>query len=343
MNRVMDETVIPLVLVILDGWGYSQDSQGNAIAIAKTPTVDHLEAMYPNTLLQASGKAVGLPGDQMGNSEVGHLNIGSGRIVPQELVRISDAVKDGSLLRNPALTDVYQTTRKNGSKLHLIGLCSDGGVHSHIEHLFGLLDLAVVHGVSKVCIHVLTDGRDTQPTQGKEAVQQVQHYIERVGIGQIVTISGRYYSMDRDQRWDRTQRTYTVMTQDGPGDGSAIEVLEDAYAQDITDEFIPPTRVGAGAVEAGDSLIFFNFRPDRARQLTQAFVDSDFKGFERQQILPLYCVTFTQYESKLPVSLAFKPRSFNHTLGQVIAEHGLKQFRIAETEKYAHVALLNQV
>lgn len=331
-------SVSPVVLVILDGWGYREETVGNAIAAAKTPVVDSLWEAYPRTLMQASGKAVGLPRGQMGNSEVGHLNIGAGRVVPQELVRISDAVEDGSLLRNPALVGVCEAARNNGGKLHLVGLCSDGGVHSHISHLLGLLDLAKAQEVPDVCIHALTDGRDTQPTKGKESIQKIQNYIERVGVGQIVTIGGRYFGMDRDRRWDRTQRTYEVMTQDGPGDGrSATEILEDAYAEGITDEFIPPTRVAPGAVESGDSFIFFNFRPDRARQLTQAFVDFDFKGFERQQILPLYCVTFTQYEPKFPVSLAFEPQTLKKILGEVIAEHGLKQLRTAETEKYAHV------
>lgn len=331
-------SVSPVVLVILDGWGYRQETTGNAIAAANTPVMDSLWSAYPRTLIQASGKAVGLPRGQMGNSEVGHLNLGAGRIVPQELVRISDAIENGSLFKNLPLVGVCQAAAKSGKKLHLVGLCSDGGVHSHIEHLFGLLDLAQAEGVAEVCIHVLTDGRDTQPTQGKIAVQKIQDYIDQIGLGRIVTVSGRYYAMDRDRRWDRIQKAYEVMTQDGPGDGrSAVEVIKDAYAQDITDEFIPPIRVAPGAVEASDSVIFFNFRPDRARQLTQAFVDHDFKGFEHQQILPLYFVTLTQYDSTLPVSVAFEPQSLDNILGEVISRHGLKQLRMAETEKYAHV------
>jgi len=331
-------SVSPVVLVILDGWGYREETTGNAVAAANTPVMDSLWEAYPKTLIHTSGKAVGLPRGQMGNSEVGHLNLGAGRIVPQELVRISDAVEDGSLFRNSALVGVCQTAKKEGRKLHLVGLCSDGGVHSHIEHLFGLIDLANQQGVTEVCIHVLSDGRDTQPTKGKEAIEKIQNYIDQAGVGRIVTVSGRYYGMDRDSRWDRTQRSYEVMTQDGPGDGrSAVQVLEDAYAVGTTDEFIPPTRVAPGAVEPGDSVIFFNFRPDRARQLTQAFVDHDFKGFERQQILPLYFVTFTQYEQSLPVFVAFEPQSLDRILGEVIAQHGLKQLRTAETEKYAHV------
>jgi len=331
-------SVSPVVLVILDGWGYRQETTGNAVAAANTPVMDSLWEVYPRTLIQASGKAVGLPRGQMGNSEVGHLNLGAGRIVPQELVRISDAIESGSLFRNLPLVGVCQAASKEGKKLHLVGLCSDGGVHSHIEHLFGLLDLAKAEGVAEVCIHVITDGRDTQPTQGKAAVEKIQNYIDKIGLGRIVTVSGRYYAMDRDHRWDRTRKSYEVMTEDGPGDGrSATEVLEAAYAEDVTDEFILPVRVAPGAVEAGDSVIFFNFRPDRARQLTQAFVDHDFKGFEHQQILPLYFVTLTQYDPNLPVSVAFEPQSLDNILGEVISRHGLKQLRTAETEKYAHV------
>jgi 2,3-bisphosphoglycerate-independent phosphoglycerate mutase len=330
--------VSPVVLVILDGWGYREELQGNAIAAAKTPIMDSLWAAYPRTLIQTSGKAVGLPRGQMGNSEVGHLNIGAGRIVPQELVRIADAIEDGSLLKNLALVNVCQFVSQSCSKLHLIGLCSDGGVHSHISHLFALLELAKAQGVTEVCIHMITDGRDTQPTEGKEAIQQLQAAIERVGLGRIVTLSGRYYAMDRDHRWDRIQRAYEVITQDEPIESrSALEVLANAYAQGITDEFLLPTRIAPGAIEPGDGLIFFNFRPDRARQLTQALIDPSFKGFERQQIIPLHLVTFTQYDSSLPVQVAFEPQNLSNILGEVIAQHGLKQLRTAETEKYAHV------
>jgi len=338
MTKITDATINPVVLVILDGWGYREETDGNAIAAARTPVMDSLWDDYPRTLLQASGKAVGLPKGQMGNSEVGHLNIGAGRTVPQELVRISDAIEDGSLLSNRTLVEVCRAVQQSGGKLHLTGLCSEGGVHSHINHLFALLDLAKAQGISEVCIHILTDGRDTQPTEGKESVRRIQDYIARVGVGRIVTLSGRYYGMDRDRRWERIQRTYEVMIQDGPGNGrSAVEVLATAYAEGITDEFLPPTRIAAGAVEPGDGLIFFNFRPDRARQLTQAFVDPNFNGFERQQILPLHFVTFTQYDPNFPVSVVLKPQNLGNILGEVIAHHGLKQIRIAETEKYAHV------
>ncbi|MFB2833517.1 2,3-bisphosphoglycerate-independent phosphoglycerate mutase [Floridanema evergladense] len=330
--------VSPVVLIILDGWGFREETDGNAIAAAKTPVMDSLWAAYPHTLISASGKAVGLPEGQMGNSEVGHLNIGAGRVVPQELVRISDAVEDGSLLKNPALVKICQEVQSRGGKLHLMGLCSDGGVHSHISHLLGLLDLAKAQGVSEVCVHAITDGRDTNPKDGVQVIQTIQNYIDRIGVGRIVTISGRYYAMDRDKRWDRVQKAYDIMTQDGAGDGrSAVEVVLNSYAADLTDEFILPTRVAPGAVESGDGIIFFNFRPDRAREITSAFVSPNFDGFPREQIKPLSYVTFTQYDSEFPVSVAFEPQNLTKLLGEVISERGLKQFRTAETEKYAHV------
>ncbi|MBD2594297.1 2,3-bisphosphoglycerate-independent phosphoglycerate mutase [Nostoc spongiaeforme FACHB-130] len=330
--------VAPVVLVILDGWGYCEETRGNAIVAAKTPIMDSLWVAYPHTLIRTSGKAVGLPDGQMGNSEVGHLNIGAGRVVPQELVRISDAVEDGSILSNPALVKICQEVRSQNGKLHLVGLCSDGGVHSHITHLFGLLDLAKDQRISEVCIHAITDGRDTSPSEGIKAIQAIQDYTDHVGIGRIATLSGRYYAMDRDRRWDRVKRAYDVMTQDGAGDGrTAAQVLQASYSEGVTDEFINPVRIAPGAVEPGDGVIFFNFRPDRARQLTQAFVSAEFTGFERQQIQPLSFVTFTQYDSDLPVTVAFEPQNLTNILGEVIANHGLKQLRTAETEKYAHV------
>ncbi|WP_413162468.1 2,3-bisphosphoglycerate-independent phosphoglycerate mutase [Capilliphycus salinus ALCB114379] len=331
-------SVSPVVLIILDGWGYREQTDGNAIAVGKTPVMDSLWTAYPRTLIRASGKAVGLPEGQMGNSEVGHLNIGAGRVVPQELVRITDAVEDGTLLDNPALVKACQDVREQNGKLHLVGLCSDGGVHSHIQHLLGLLDLAQQKGVSQVCIHAITDGRDTNPKDGIKALGLIQDHIDQIGLGRIVTLSGRYYAMDRDNRWDRTQKAYLNMTVDGQGtELSAVEVLQRSYDDGITDEFVLPTRLAPGTVAPGDGIIFFNFRPDRARQLTQAFVDPDFNGFERQQIQPLTFATFTQYDSSFPVLVAFQPQNLNNILGEVIAAHGLKQFRTAETEKYAHV------
>jgi 2,3-bisphosphoglycerate-independent phosphoglycerate mutase len=330
--------VSPVVLVILDGWGYREETDGNAIATANTPIMDSLWSAYPSTLIQTSGKAVGLPKGQMGNSEVGHLNIGAGRTVPQELVRISDAAEDGSLLKNPALVELCETIVKKGSKLHLVGLCSQGGVHSHLSHLFALLQLAKNHDIQDVCIHAILDGRDTPPTSSIEEIQRLQAEISHIGVGRIVTLSGRYYALDRDHRWDRVQKAYEVMTQDIEAIGPAPQdVIEEAYSQKITDEFILPIRIAPGAIEPEDGVIFFNFRPDRARQLTQAFVDPNFKGFERTLIQPLSFVTFTQYDAQLPIRVAFEPQSLDNILGEIIANNGIKQFRIAETEKYAHV------
>lgn len=330
--------VSPVVLVVLDGWGYRPSMENNAIALAKTPVMDCLWATYPRTLIQASGKDVGLPQGQMGNSEVGHLNLGAGRIVPQELVRISDAVENGSLLKNPQLVKICQEVRSRQRKLHLIGLCSEGGVHSHLDHLLGLLDLAKEQILEQVFIHAITDGRDTNPTEGVNAIQKLESYIEEIGLGRIVTIGGRYYAMDRDSRWERVKNAYDVLTQDGTGDGrSSVEVLKDFYSKDITDEFIPPTRIAPGAVEAGDGIIFFNFRPDRSRQMCHALTSTRFDGFERQQIRPLSFVTFTKYDTNLPVKVAFEPQNLNNILGEIVARQGLKQFRTAETEKYPHV------
>ncbi|MEG4420552.1 2,3-bisphosphoglycerate-independent phosphoglycerate mutase [Microcoleus sp. LAD1_D5] len=331
-------SVSPVVLIILDGWGYREEKDGNAIAAAKTPVMDSLWAAYPRTLIKTSGRAVGLPDGQMGNSEVGHLNLGAGRVVPQELVRISDAVEDGSLLNNRALVGLCEKVRATGGKLHLTGLCSEGGVHSHLSHIKGLLQLAKAQGISDVCIHAITDGRDTTPKEGVEALGKIESYIAEVGVGRIATISGRYYAMDRDKRWDRVHRAYEVMTTESAPDGrSAVDVLQASYAVGVTDEFAVPTRISRGAVASGDGVIFFNFRPDRARELTQAFVSPDFKGFERQLIEPLAFATFTQYDPKLSVMVAFEPQNLNNILGEVISKHGLQQLRTAETEKYAHV------
>lgn len=331
-------SISPVVLVILDGWGYREEVEGNAIALANTPVMDSLWQVYPHTLIRTSGKSVGLPDGQMGNSEVGHLNIGAGRIVPQELVRITDAVEEGTLLSNPALVQICQEVRQGNGKLHLVGLCSEGGVHSHLLHISGLLKLAKEQGIADVCLHAVTDGRDTRPTAGLRELQTIQGYFDKFGIGRIVTLSGRYYTMDRDRRWDRVQKAYEVMTTDGAGDGrSPLEVLQASYDAGITDEFVVPSRIAPGAVAAGDGVIFFNFRPDRARQLTQAFVDPQFDSFDRTLITPLSFATFTQYDPDFPVAVAFAPQNLDNILGEVIAKNGLRQFRTAETEKYAHV------
>lgn len=330
--------VSPVVLAILDGWGHRESTEANAIATAKTPVFTSLQYAYPHTLIKTSGKAVGLPDGQMGNSEVGHLNLGAGRVVPQELVRISDAVEDGSLLNNQILIDACNQVKATGGKLHLLGLCSEGGVHSHLKHLIGLLNLAKANNVKDVCIHAITDGRDTYTTEGIDALSKIQQAIEQIGVGRIVTISGRYYAMDRDRRWDRIQLAYNVMTSnENINSCSATEVLERSYRSDITDEFIIPTRIAPGAVESGDAVIFFNFRPDRSRQLTYAFVNDNFDGFARSKIAPLHFVTFTQYDPNAPVEVVFPPQNLTNILGEVIANQGLRQFRTAETEKYPHV------
>jgi 2,3-bisphosphoglycerate-independent phosphoglycerate mutase len=330
--------VAPVVLTILDGWGYRENQDGNAIAHARTPYINSLWTAYPHTTIQTSGRAVGLPDGQMGNSEVGHLNIGAGRVVPQELVRISDAVKDKSILTNPALVKLCQETQSRKGKLHAIGLCSDGGVHSHLEHLTGLLELAKQQGFEQIYIHAITDGRDTNPQDAIAAITQIEGEIERVGIGKIVTISGRYYAMDRDNRWDRVKLAYQAITEIGAGTGQTpLELIESSYAQGKTDEFILPTRIAPGEIAAGDGVIFFNFRPDRARELTGALVLGEFTGFERTKLENLSFVTFTQYDPRFPVDVAFVAEELKNLLGEVIANNGLKQFRTAETEKYAHV------
>ncbi|OKH13806.1 2,3-bisphosphoglycerate-independent phosphoglycerate mutase [[Limnothrix rosea] IAM M-220] len=330
--------ISPVVLVILDGWGYREETQANAIAAAKTPNVNAFFQTYPATLIHTSGKRVGLPDGQMGNSEVGHLNLGAGRVVPQELVRISDAIEDGSFLHNETLVNVCQSVRDQGKKLHLIGLCSDGGVHSHLNHLLGLLDLAKVNGISDVCIHAVTDGRDTNTTEGINYLTKIQEHIDKFGVGEISTLSGRYFAMDRDRRWDRVKQAYDVMTGVGAVDQRPFaEILQAHYDENVTDEFIPPVRLTESAIEAGDGVIFYNFRPDRARQLSYAFVQDSFDGFEREQIPDLNFLTFTQYDANLDVKVAFPPQNLTKILGEVIADNGLKQFRTAETEKYPHV------
>ncbi|MBL1209685.1 2,3-bisphosphoglycerate-independent phosphoglycerate mutase [Geminocystis sp. GBBB08] len=330
--------VAPVVLVSLDGWGYREETRDNAIALANTPVMDSLQKVYPYTLINASGKAVGLPNGQMGNSEVGHLNLGAGRVVPQELVRISDAVEDGSIFTNPVLEEICHNLIESKGKLHLMGLCSDGGVHSHIDHLLGLLDLAKLQGVSEVCVHFIADGRDTNTNAGVNYVKAIEEHIKKIGIGKIVTVCGRYYAMDRDRRWDRIKKAYDLYTTEGTGDGrSAVEVMEDFYQQNLTDEFIEPTRITEGAVTPGDAIIFYNFRPDRARQICSAFTMDDFNSFKREKIDNLSFVTFTQYDPNLPVKVAFEPQQLTNILGEVIANAGLKQFRTSETEKYPHV------
>ncbi|MFM7315267.1 MAG: 2,3-bisphosphoglycerate-independent phosphoglycerate mutase [Cyanobium sp.] len=330
--------VAPVVLVILDGWGFSPDGTHNAIRVADTPVMDALWEAYPHGLIQASGGAVGLPDDQMGNSEVGHLTIGSGRIIRQELVRISQAVRDGSLAQIEALNTLAAAVRESGGTLHLVGLCSDGGVHSHVDHLGGLLQWAAGRGLSDVAIHAITDGRDTPPNGAPEHLATVGRQIEAAGVGRIATLCGRYWAMDRDNRWDRTEKAYQLLTTAEPPCGlTAAEVLQRSYAEGVNDEFLEPVRLAEGHLKPGDALICFNFRPDRVRQLMRALVLESFEAFPRERISPLQVVTFTQYEQGLPVAVAFPPESLDGLLGQVVSQQGLRQFRTAETEKYPHV------
>jgi len=330
--------VAPVVLAILDGWGFREQEEYNAVRCADTPVMDALWHAYPHTLISASGAAVGLPDNQMGNSEVGHLTIGCGRIIRQELVRISQAVQDGSLAANPVLNAAGDHLLAEGGRLHLIGLCSDGGVHSHLEHLGGVLRWAAAKGLKDVCIHAITDGRDTPTNSAPGFLLRLQQLIEESGVGHLTTLCGRYWAMDRDNRWDRTEKAYRLLTEPSePSPLSPAEILAVSYANGISDEFLEPVRVSPELIEADDTIICFNFRPDRVRQLVRALVLPDFEGFPRQRLTPLHIVTFTQYEQGLPVSVAFPPESLEGLLGQVISEQGLRQFRTAETEKYPHV------
>ena len=331
----------PLVLMILDGFGINHSDYGNAIHKAAKPNLDRYFAQYPHTQLGASGLDVGLPDGQMGNSEVGHTNIGAGRIVYQELTRITKSIQDGDFDRNEAILNAIENCKKNSSALHIMGLLSAGGVHSHIEHLFGLLELAKKQGLTKVYVHCFMDGRDVPPTSGKEYVEQLQDKLNELGIGKIASVMGRYYAMDRDNRWERVVKAYDAMVKgEGVQCDDAVKAVEISYAQEVTDEFIVPCVIGdpsEGRISADDSVVFFNFRPDRAREITRTLVDPDFTGFERQ-FFPLTYVCMTQYDATMPnVQVAFKPQSLTNTFGEYISQHGLKQLRIAETEKYAHV------
>ncbi len=327
-----------MVLAILDGWGFREDARHNAIQSASTPVMDALWEAYPHTLIQASGGEVGLPDGQMGNSEVGHLTIGSGRIIRQELVRIGKAVRDGSLAANPSLNELADQLLRDGGTLHLLGLGSDGGVHSHIDHLGGLLQWAASRGLRDVCIHVITDGRDTPPQNAISYLECIQAQVEAAGVGRISTICGRYWAMDRDNRWERTEKAYLLLSEAGEiSPLSFQEAIQAAYSEGINDEFLEPLRLAHGHLKPGDGLICFNFRPDRVRQLIRSLVLDDFDEFERKRISPLHVVTFTQYELGLPVAVAFPPESLDGLLGQVVSAHGLRQLRTAETEKYPHV------
>lgn len=334
----------PLLLMILDGWGYNPEKEGNAILQAKIPNIKKLMDSYPNTLLKASGNDVGLPQGQMGNSEVGHLNIGAGRVVYQELTRIFKAIDDGNLASNKVLLEAMQRLKGTGKALHLLGLLSDGGVHSHIKHLFALLDMAVQVGVEKIFVHPFLDGRDVLPQSAKEYIYQLEKKLQEIGKGKIATVGGRYYSMDRDKRWDRLEKAYGAFVYaDGPMEGNALAAVEGSYDNKIVDEFINPTVIvdekgePIATIQDEDSVIFFNFRADRARELTSAFVEDDFIGFNRLERPKVHFVCLTEYDASLNCPVAFPPQNLENTLGEVLAREGLKQLRIAETEKYAHV------
>ena len=325
-------------LMILDGFGFRKDSEGNAVRLAGTPNIDALMKEYPNTLIGASGLSVGLPDGQMGNSEVGHLNIGAGRIVYQELTRITKAIEDGDFFENPELIEAMDAVKSGGS-LHLMGLLSDGGVHSHNTHLYALVEMAKKRGVKNIYIHCFMDGRDVPPDSGRDYIAELEKKLKEIGAGKIATVSGRYYAMDRDNRWERVKKAYDAIAKaEGNHFDSAEEAMAASYKEGVLDEFVVPCVIGEGnPIANGDSVIFFNFRPDRARQITRALTQADFDGFDREQ-LDIRFVCMTQYDKTFSnVQVAYKPQKLKNTLGEYLAKKGLKQFRIAETEKYAHV------
>lgn len=331
----------PVALLIMDGFGYNANEYGNAIKAANTPNLDKILATYPNTLIGASGMDVGLPDGQMGNSEVGHTNIGAGRIVYQELTRITKSIQDGDFFQNPEFVAAMENCKEKGSALHLMGLLSDGGVHSHNTHLFALVEMAKKMGLEKVYVHCFLDGRDVPPTSGKDFVDELAKKLQEIGVGQIATVMGRYYAMDRDNRWERVEKAYQAMV-DGEGiqNPDPVDAVAKSYEKDVTDEFVVPTVVAKDAgIKENDSIIFYNFRPDRAREITRTFVDPDFKGFDCSKgYFKVHFVCMTQYDAQMPnVYVAFKPEELTNTFGQYISEKGLTQLRIAETEKYAHV------
>ena len=331
----------PVVLCIMDGFGIRESKEGNAILAANTPNLTKLFAENPFTTIGASGLDVGLPDGQMGNSEVGHTNIGAGRVVYQMLVKISKSIEDGDFFNIDCLKAAVENCKKNNSALHCIGLLSDGGVHSHIEHLYGILELAKRNGLNKVYVHCLMDGRDVSTTSGVGFIKDLQSKMAQIGVGKIASVMGRYYAMDRDFAWDRVEKAYAAMVYgEGVQATDPVSAMEESYAKDVTDEFIVPTVIDKeGMIKANDSVISFNFRPDRARQFTRAFVDEAFDGFERKNgFFPLNYVCMTQYDETMPnVSVAFPPEELKMTLGEYLAANNMTQLRIAETQKYAHV------
>lgn len=333
------------VVLILDGWGLGEDGPHNAIQVADTPFLDKIMAQCPNTQLKCTGEAVGLPEGIMGNSEVGHLNIGAGRVVCQVLLRIDLAIRDGSFFENPELSGVIKEVRRRGAALHLMGLVSDAGVHSQLHHLFALIDMAGRYGLDRVFVHPILDGRDTSPDSGVGYIRQLQDYLKDYPFAEIATVCGRYYAMDRDTRWDRTEKAYDLYTQGkGRKETDPVEAVKNAYSRQETDEFVEPVFIAGqngdpvGIVNHGDGIIFFNFRPDRARQITRAFTEEEFKGFSRKKTPQLSgYVCMTLYDESFDLPVAFGPVHLENILGEVISRAGLYQLRLAETEKYAHV------
>ncbi len=332
------------MLMILDGFGINENEKGNAVKLANTPNIDKLMKTCPTTEIYTSGLNVGLPEGQMGNSEVGHTNIGAGRIVYQELTRITKSIEDGDFFSVPEFIEAIENCKKNNSKLHIMGLLSDGGVHSHMRHLFGLLELAKRRDFEEVYVHCFLDGRDTPPASAESYIMKLEEKMKEKGVGKIASISGRFYSMDRDKRWNRIQKSYDAMVNGiGEKSASAITAIENSYQKEIFDEFVEPTVIVNGetpiaTISKNDSVIFYNFRPDRAREITRVLVDKDFSDFETKKDLNLFFVCMTQYDETMPnVKVAFKPTKLINTFGEYISNKGLTQLRIAETEKYAHV------
>lgn len=336
----------PVALIILDGFGLREETFGNAVAQAKKPNFDRYWNEFPHATLMACGEAVGLPEGQMGNSEVGHLNIGAGRIVYQSLTRVNIAIREGEFERNETFLAAMDHVKKHGTNLHIFGLLSDGGVHSHINHLFALLKLAAKEGVKNVYIHGFLDGRDVGPQTAKTYIQQLNEQIEQIGVGEIATLSGRYYSMDRDKRWERVEKAYRAMVYgEGPAYRDALACVDDSYANGIYDEFVLPSVIvredgtPVATIQDNDAVIFYNFRPDRAIQISNTFTNDDFRSFDRGPKHPknLFFVCLTHFSETVKGYVAFKPTNLDNTLGEVLSQNGLKQLRIAETEKYPHV------
>lgn len=330
-------------LIILDGYGYTPIAEGNAVLEAPSPNLDAFYEKYPHTHIVASGLGVGLPEGQMGNSEVGHLNLGAGRVVYQELTRITKSIEDGDFFENPVFMEGIKNVKENGTALHVMGLASDGGVHSHLKHLYGLLELAKKEGVEKVYVHCFMDGRDTAPTSGLGFIRELEAKMAEIGVGEIATVEGRYYAMDRDNRWERVEKAYdAIALGKGNAADSAVEAMELSYKEDVNDEFVIPTVIKPEVdkrIQANDTIIFFNFRPDRARELSRTFIEPDFAEFNRERgYIPVHYITMTQYDASFEgVEIAFKPETVTNTLGEYLSDNGVPQLRIAETEKYAHV------